>query len=62
MLGVVANLAARLKRHLTIEQWSEADAAPWVLGLVQEIPRALPEERAFGLLPPVIFASRDWET
>ncbi len=48
MLGVVANLAARLKRHLTIEQWSEADAARWVLALVQEVPCALPEERLWA--------------
>jgi len=44
----------------TVEQWSEADAAHGVLAFVQEIPHALPEEYAFGLLPPAIVASRDW--
>jgi len=53
-------LVERLERRFRSENWSEVEAARWLLAFVQQIPYRIPNEFAFGILPPSIVASRDW--
>jgi hypothetical protein len=53
-------LLNRISRGLDKQQWSAVEATRWLLRFVQEIPYRIPEDHAFGVLPPALVASQNW--
>ena len=56
----LAPLIDRFEARFRDEAWSSLEAARWLLAFVQQIPYRIPDEYAFGILPPSIVASRNW--
>ncbi len=53
-------LLRRIARGLEEQRWSALDASRWMLRFVQNIPYRIPDEHAFGVLPPALVASQNW--
>ena len=56
----LAPILERVKAGLITEQFSTIEASRWLLDFVQRIPYKIPEQHAFGLLPPALVASENW--
>ncbi len=53
-------LLKRIARGLDEQRWSAKEASRWLLRFVQNIPYRIPEQHAFGVLPPALVASQNW--
>ena len=53
-------LLDRISRGLDEQQWNAVEATRWLLRFVQDIPYRIPENHAFGVLPPALVASQNW--
>lgn len=58
--GMAAAMQTGTATDAATSPWTTTDAARWLLAFVQQIPYRLPEQHAFGVLPPPLVASRDW--
>jgi hypothetical protein len=56
----LAPLLRRFRNRAIQERWSRTDIARWLLAFVQQIEYRLPDQYAFGLMPPALVASLSW--
>ncbi|MCR9262375.1 MAG: hypothetical protein NXH95_21900 [Pseudomonadaceae bacterium] len=53
-------LLNRISQGLEDQRWTAVQATRWLLRFVQDIPYRIPEEHAFGVLPPALVVSQNW--
>jgi transglutaminase-like putative cysteine protease len=53
----LAPFLRRFQARATAERWTRGDIARWLLAFVQQIEYRLPDDYAFGLLPPALVVS-----